>query len=274
MWILIITVVLMIMYRWIESAAVEEERLAVIKEIQQQRQSRVITLIHRKELISILGIPIRGYIDIEDAEALLQVIRRTPSDMPIDMVIHTPGGLALAATQIALALKKHQGPVTVFIPYYAMSGGTLIALAADQIVMDPNAVLGPVDPQLGFFPAASIIEAAQKKSVEDVADYTLILADVAQKAVKQITSLVEELLRGQVPEEKAQEIAAFLASGRFTHDYPIDADLVRSFGIPISTEVPDPIYKLIDLYQEEGFGRPSVNYAPIEKQSDNLQSPH
>jgi len=43
--------------------------------------------------------------------------------------------------------------VTVFVPHYAMSGGTLIALTADEIVMDPNAVLGPVDPQIGNMPA-------------------------------------------------------------------------------------------------------------------------
>jgi len=54
-----------------------------------------------------------------------------------------PGGLVLAAEQIAPALRRHSGTVTVFVPRYAMSGGTLIALAADEIVMDPNAVLGP-----------------------------------------------------------------------------------------------------------------------------------
>ena len=49
----------------------------------------------------------------------------------------------------------------MFVPHYAMSGGTLLALAADQIVMDPNAVLGPVDPQLGPLPAASMLEAVE-----------------------------------------------------------------------------------------------------------------
>src|SRR2546427_3545955 len=89
----------------------------------------------------------------------------TDSHVPIDLVLHTPGGLVLAAVQIARALHEHQGKVTAFVPHYAMSGGTLIALAADEIVMSRHAVLGPVDPQLGQSPAASILKVLEKKVV-------------------------------------------------------------------------------------------------------------
>ena len=36
--------------------------------------------------------------------------------------VDTPGGLVLAATQIARAIQGHKGKVTVFVPHYAMSG--------------------------------------------------------------------------------------------------------------------------------------------------------
>jgi ClpP class serine protease len=72
--------------------------------------------------------------------------------------------LVLAAEQIAKALVEHKGKITVFVPHYAMSGGTLIALAADEIVMDSNAVLGQVDPQIGEMPAASIVKFSTSKS--------------------------------------------------------------------------------------------------------------
>ncbi len=83
---------------------------------------------------------------LKDSEQVLRAIRMTPPEMPIDLIVHTPGGLALAATQIANALVRHKGSVRVIVPHYAMSGGTLLALSADEIIMDPNAVLGPVDP--------------------------------------------------------------------------------------------------------------------------------
>jgi len=154
------------------------KRLGIMRNIEKKRQSRVITMIHRQETMSLLGFPIARYIDIEDSEHLLRAIRMTPEDMPIDLVLHTPGGLVLASEQIACALKRHQGKITVFVPHYAMSGGTLIALASDEIVMDPDAVLGPVDPQLGspqtgYYPAASILKALEQPN-PNREDHTII----------------------------------------------------------------------------------------------------
>jgi ClpP class serine protease len=147
-WILLITLSLWPLFK---HKNIERLRYKAIRSIEQKRKSRVITIIHRQELISILGLPLTRYINIEDSEQVLRAIRLTPDQMPIDILLHTPGGLVLASEQIALALKRHPAKVTVFIPHYAMSGGTMITLAADEIVMDPNAVVGPVDPQLGEY---------------------------------------------------------------------------------------------------------------------------
>ncbi|MGL5807505.1 MAG: SDH family Clp fold serine proteinase, partial [Xenococcaceae cyanobacterium] len=127
----------------------ESRRIRSLQEFEQKRRSRVILLIHRQESISLLGIPLSRYISIEDSEQVLRAIRLTPPDVAIDLILHTPGGLVLATEQIARALIRHPAKVTVFVPHYAMSGGTMLALAADEIIMDANAVLGPVDPQLG-----------------------------------------------------------------------------------------------------------------------------
>src|SRR5205807_1940655 len=117
-----------------------------------------------------------------------RAIRLTQPEQPLDLILHTPGGLVLAAEQIAKALVEHKGKVTVFVPHYAMSGGTLIALTADEIVMDPNAVLGPVDPQIGGLPAASILKLVELKKPAQVSDEMLVLADMAAKAPLQIAA--------------------------------------------------------------------------------------
>ena len=75
---------------------------------QRARKSRVILLIHRQETVSFLGLPLARYIDIEDSEAILRAIRLTPTEAPIDLIVHTPGGLVLAAEQIAHALLRHR----------------------------------------------------------------------------------------------------------------------------------------------------------------------
>ena len=247
----------------IRKRMLEAARLKLMRELEQQHDSRVITLIHRQETMALLGFPLYRYIDIDDSEAVLRAIKLTDSEVPLDLILHTPGGLVLASEQIAHALCRHPAKVTVYVPHYAMSGGTLLALAADEIVMDDNAVLGPVDPQLGEYPAASILKVVEQKDVNEVDDKTLILADVARKAVTQVKARVQSILAEHLPEERARELAETLSGGRWTHDYPITVEEAQELGLPVTTEMPESVYKLMTLYQQPGQRRPSVQYIPV-----------
>ncbi|MCS7195580.1 MAG: ATP-dependent Clp protease proteolytic subunit [Meiothermus sp.] len=241
----------------------EMARARSIQALERRRNSRLITLIHRQEAIALLGLPLSRYIDIDDSEQVLRAIRLTDPQVPIDLVLHTPGGLVLAAEQIAEALLRHPAKVTVFVPHYAMSGGTLIALAADEIVMDANAVLGPVDPQLGQYPAVSILKVLEQKPIEKIDDETLIMADQARKALAQVKATAQNLLRKHLDEAQAEAIAARLSQGTWTHDYPISAEEARAMGLPISTEMPPEVYALMELYPQPRGNRPSVQYVPL-----------
>ena len=257
---------LSLFYPVFQRRQIELNRLKVIANLQKKRNSRVITLIHREESISFFGIPFRKMIDIEDSEQILRAIRETPDDMPIDLILHTPGGLVLAAEQIARALIRRKGKVTVFIPHYAMSGGTLIALAADEIVMDKNAVLGPIDPQIGGYPAISILKAVEKKNINEIDDQTLILADIAEKAMNQVYELAVEILsdkEGTLSKDQIEFIAKELSSGKWTHDYPLTCERVKKLGLPVSFDMPEDVYLLMSLYPQAGVGRPSVQYLPM-----------
>lgn len=246
-----------------KQARLEAARIRLMRDLEQKRKSRLITLIHRQESFSLFGIPISRFINVEDSEQVLRAIRLTPPEMPIDMLLHTPGGLVLASEQIANALKNHPAKVTVFVPHYAMSGGTLIALAADEIVMDGNAVLGPVDPQLGRYPAVSILKAVQAKNPNDVDDETLILADVAEKAIKQVKKRVYEILVDKMGDEKAKELATTLTEGQWTHDYPITCTELGEMGLNACGLLPREIYELMDHFPQPTRSKASVQYIPI-----------
>lgn len=241
----------------------EELRRRRIGEIERARDSRVILLVHRQETMRLLGFPVLRYIDVHDSEEILRAIHLTDPDVPIDLVMHTPGGLVLASVQIARALKDHPGKVTVFVPHYAMSGGTLIALAADEIVLCPHAVLGPVDPQIGQFPAASVLRAVARKPVAEVDDETLILADQAEKAISQVRDTAERLLSGRLPEEAVRVLAARLSEGNWTHDYPISAEEAAALGLNVSTAMPEPVLELLSLYPQPVRTQQGVEYLPV-----------
>lgn len=261
-WIWWIFILYSLLMPWVGRRSLDVRRVQLMRRLQKRRQSRVITLIHRQESMSFLGIPLARYINIEDSEHVLRAIRMTPPGMPLDLILHTPGGLVLAAEQIAMALARHEGKVTVFVPHYAMSGGTMLALAADEICMDENAVLGPVDPQIGEYPAASIVRVLEQKPLEHIDDKTLILADVARKARAQVRSFMEDLLGPRLGDEKAAALAAALTEGHWTHDYPITVDRLRQLGIDVCVGLPPEIYALMELYPQPPGRRPSVEYVP------------
>jgi ClpP class serine protease len=244
-------------------------RMRKISQLERERKSRVILLVHRQETMRFLGFPIARYIDINDSEDVLRAIQMTDDDVPLDLVLHTPGGLVLAALQIAKAVREHKAKVTVFVPHYAMSGGTLIALAADEIAMCKHSVLGPIDPQLGESPAASIVKVVQEKPIARIEDRTLVMADVGRKAIDQVKQAASELLNRRLPAEQASQLAEQLATGKWTHDYPIWASTATSLGLPVSTEMPDAVLELLKLYPQPVRIQSSggVEYLPVERRA-------
>lgn len=238
-------------------------RAAAIRAIETKHRSRVITMIHRQEQRSLLGMRVSRHIDLEDAQSIIAAIKETPPDLPIDLIIHTPGGLVLAAMQIARAVEAHPAKVSVYVPVYAMSGGTLIALAADEIVLGEFSVLGPIDPQIAGLPAASIVRARDMKPVANVFDLTLVLADVSEKALAQVKKGAVELLTPQMEQAKAEQLAEQLAGGHWTHDYALTAEEATKLGLPIKVGIPREILDLMKLYPQP-VQRTSVEFLPVE----------
>ena len=139
------------------------QRRRALAVLSRKREATVITLIHRQESMSLLGFPIVRYIDIDDAESVLRAINETPAG-PLDRD-HPPHARRAGDRRAARSPRRSPtttAQVTAVVPHYAMSGGTLIALAADEIVVDAHAALGPVDPQLGQYPAASLVEVSER----------------------------------------------------------------------------------------------------------------
>lgn len=259
-WIAIIIMALqpLLMGRWFVI-----KRMQAIKAIEKAHGTRVITMIHRQERRQLFGFSVARHIDLEDAQTIIAAIKETPDNVPIDLVLHTPGGLVLAAMQVARAVEAHPAKVTVYVPVYAMSGGTLIALAADEVVLGEFSVLGPIDPQILGLPAASIVKARDSKPVSDVHDLTLVLADVSEKALAQVKRGAVELLTPRLETSAAEAIADKLAGGHWTHDYALTADEAKALGLPVRVGMPREVMRLMRLYPQP-IQQSGVEFLPID----------
>ena len=238
-------------------------RQQAIRKIERQRRSRVITMIHRQERRSMLGMNVSRQIDLEDAQSVISAIKSTPDDMPIDLVLHTPGGLVLAAMQIARAVEAHPAKVAVFVPIYAMSGGTLIALAADEIVMGEFSMLGPIDPQIMGVSAASVLAARDAKPAAHVSDVAMVLADVSEKAIRQVRRGAVEIMTPRMDTEKAEALAETLTGGTWTHDYALTPAEAQELGLAVTVAMPPEMLELMKLYPQP-VRQSAVEFLPFD----------
>lgn len=244
--------ILLFIYPYLLAWWLDRRRNLLLRVIGRKLKSQVITLIHTPSQLSLLGIPVLRMVDMSDMEDLVDAIRNTPKDKPIDLIIHVTGGMVLSTAQIARALKAHPARTRVIVPYYAMSGGTLISLGADEIIMGDHAVLGPLDPQLltlrGPVPVNTLRRVVKRKG-NKVSDDTMMLAELGEQATRQIANTILELLKGRVPPKKAKKIAEFLTKGDKTHDYPISHEEAKKLGLHIKTGVMREVYRLLDTYK-------------------------
>jgi ClpP class serine protease len=229
-------------------------RQSIIEDLERERGTKVITMIHKKELWTEPGED--SEIGIEDTVKVLMEFQKTPKDKPIDMIIHTPGGYAVAAQMMAMAIKFHPAKVTVMVPFYAMSGGSLMSLAAGEIRMEKYSVLGPVDPQIptpgGMHPAGALATLMKTKPIQTISDKMVILAESGNLEIENAKAFVMWLLEGKMDKQQAESVADFLARGYMAHATPITLDVARSLGLNVVEGVPDKVYELFKTFAFTG----------------------
>jgi enoyl-CoA hydratase/carnithine racemase len=195
----------------------------------------------------------------DEAFEAVASIRQANPRSKIVIVLHTLGGYARPAHMIALALKQHlkkakahnsrRDPhVIAYVPYVAMSGGAMIALAAEKVVMDPTASLGPIDTIYGGFPTETYRDLLEQKGPLATQDVLVMLAHEAEKYDRYADRIAREIVH---PNHKAEDrdpdfLARYLSSGELSHSEAISPGEAEKLGMNVSTKIPQEIYGLVD----------------------------
>jgi len=82
-----------------------------------------------------------------DLQGFMEVIHGI-KEKELDLILHSPGGSLAAADACVQYLRSKFDHIRVFVPHAAMSAATMIACAADEVVLGKHSFLGPIDPQL------------------------------------------------------------------------------------------------------------------------------
>jgi ClpP class serine protease len=233
-------------------------RAQLVRELEEERGTRVLTLIHRKEPWSTSED--EPEIVLEDSEVILQSVRETPPDKPIDFIVHTEGGLTFAADLMAMALRYHKAKVTVMVPFYAMSDGTYLVLAADEIMMEKCSILAPVEPLIDDMAANAVMGILKRKPIETISDRTILQAEAARMETENAKEFVKWLLGDKMNEEQATQVANFLVGGFMASTTPITLDVARAIGLNVVEGVPEKVHQLFETIEFTGGLRPGKQY--------------
>jgi hypothetical protein len=231
-----------------------------IARLEQRRGTRVLCVVHNDMMES-------DNVDLLTAEDTLTALYALDPQTPLDIILHTPGGLAYQGMQLARAIKAHKGKKTVFVPFYAMSAGTIMTLAADEIVMSDHAALGPIDtqiwvPSIGMrFPTGAILSVLKTKPKKKISDDVLELALQCQRDQAEHHNNALELMAGTYPSSTASKIAHRLNDGDLTHGYPLTYKEAKKLGLKVSNAMPGEAIDLIRIFRRDRSAR-SVLFCP------------
>jgi hypothetical protein len=118
-------------------------------------------------------------IDFTDKVGFKAVTEKIASPS-LDILIHSPGGIADAAESIVQQLRGQFRNVRFIVPSFAKSAATMLVMSGNEILMDVDAELGPIDPQMltpnGASPAVAVLELFEKAQAEIKRDQSRLAA--------------------------------------------------------------------------------------------------
>lgn len=195
-------------------------------------------------------------IDDGDIQRLMTVLSSTGGKRSrprkLDLILHSSGGSPTAAEQIVNYLRAKYEHIRVIVPQNAMSAATMIACAADEIIMGHHSALGPTDPQIVFdntrFPAISVLNEFRQASEAEGAMFRILAAKIANwppglidecnRAMELSDEIVAEWLHRymklnkQAAKQAARQLAD--ADNHLTHDRRFNIDKLKSWKLNVT----------------------------------------
>lgn len=206
---------------------VARARLRKIKKI---TGKNIVLIKHTKqEMFSV------GMIDRTTVSQIIKAMQKFKGEA-FDLVLHTPGGEIFSSQFISRLLKQYPGKIRVFIPQFAMSGGTLLALSCDEFYMNNISCMGPIDPQLGNlfkFGSSNAWNKIVKMKKNRAEDSSISFALMGEQYTKSMHKHLIGLLDGKLSVPKSRKLARFLTDGAVEHGYNLLPSQLMAYGLDI-----------------------------------------
>lgn len=219
------------------------DRLEIIQTLEMKFQAKVVTFYrNRRNQEGIIAE--EGYDDFQFA------LNKIGDVSPLVVIIDSIGGETFSGWKIASCLNDRVGQAIIIVPEQALSAATLIAMSGSHVIMHPNALLSPVDPQ--YFYQGNLVSALDLMNSPDP-----VIQRKAIRAIEQSKEYVRLLCKGKIGKvEKIEKIVKrLLLEDRVhaSHSSPIKAGEIRTLGFRVKTEAYIDVRALHNLYRRHYF---------------------
>jgi hypothetical protein len=258
-----------------------QERKELIKQIEDARESRVLTYVTSDRA------PAPAQIGDDAVRPMYAHLREMGHVKKLDLLIYSRGGAIDVPWRVVTALRQTSDQWNILIPFRANSAATLIALGADQIVLGRQGELGPIDPQLSIgrvvpLPGGGQMAVQEQMAVEDIMAYTKFVHDRAglsdqealSNALSKLTERLDAVGLGSVyrthlhirdvaermlqshkkplPERTMAAIIETLAERVYAHGHAIGLTEAKGLGLPVvaaDDALDDLMWRLLEQHE-------------------------
>lgn len=173
-----------------------------------------------------------GDINIGDVSHMSELLEDVDGN-PTDLLLNTNVGQTDATEALVSLIQATVSDLRVVVPHSAKSNGTMICLAANEIIMGPPSELGPIDPYLGSTPTSILAEDAVKQQNFPLHKLALYAIEQTRKLA---TKLLSEGMMKDRPEGEIADTVRKLASREefFSHGSAIDHIEAERLGLKVN----------------------------------------
>ena len=197
-------------------------------------------------------------IDIDDSESFIERIHdinQKNKNRSLSIILYTTGGLIFSSDMIVEILLSYSTKVNIYIPGFAYSAGSMIALCADKLYMNKFSVMGPVDPQMGYnvdehgnedgASSKCFMQLLDEK--EDISDDFYLKAleskSLHSDNIENLKKIIH-IKKINLSKNRKKRFIDEFASGKHPHHKPFSVNRLQNMGLPVETSIPPEINEL------------------------------
>jgi len=170
-------------------------------------------------------------------ERICAQIRKVPRDKPIKVIIRTAGGGLRQCEKILKSLRAHPAGYNIYIRNEVFSAGALLALGADEIVMDEDSYLGKIDPQMSLpLTRYSIPCIIYKNCQPDIIKHNYMNWALSQQILQYMDNMINMLSLAPAVRRK---VKAQMIYSNLPHFQTFDRYECLRMGLPVRMPTPE-----------------------------------